>query len=405
MTEKIFRFRWLIIVVMVLAFVPKTVQAEPTVTPETPNLVNGYYQIENEKHLYWFANEVNSGNTSICAVLTQNIAVNTGGVLKEDGSLISTNPTEDLIQWTPIGNSSHNYSGTFDGQGNTISGLYCDGENDYVGLFGYIEKKSQNISKIQNVGVIDSYIKGNGYVGGVCGQNFGGIIENCYNTGTVCGNLYIGGVCGYNIGKATIKNCYNAGFVSGTEVGGVCGRNGYGCIIEKCYNTGVVSGTNEHSVNVGGVCGDNYYGTITNSYNTGQVSGIGNIAVNIGGVCGYKSYGTIRNCYNMGEIVYSENNDNVGGVCGVAIYGTMANCYYLKDENKSQYPGIGNPYSGTEDITEGKSADEFANGSVAWLLNGSMAEGTEENPLAWYQKLGNDGNKYPVLLPKDENTV
>ncbi len=369
MKQKILRFGWLIIVVMVLAFAPKTVQAQPTVTPEKPSSGDGSesnpYQIASKENLYWFANEVNSGNVSICAELTTHIKVN-DNVLNEDGSLKSPIPTEELIQWIPIGNKNNKFQGTFDGHGNTISGLYCYGENDYVGLFGCIYDY-KNIPAIRNVGVIDSYIKGNDFVGGVCGQNFGGIIENCYNTGKVSGNWYIGGVCGYNM-KHTIKNCYNAGFVSGTEVGGVCGRNGYGCIIDNCYNTGVVSGTN-NNVYVGGVCGENYYGTITNSYNTGQVSGFGINGAYIGGVCG-ESGGIVTNCYNIGEIGYDENNANVGGVCGYKFGGTITNCYYLNDENKSQYPGIGKPSSDEKGITEGKSADEFANGSVAWLLNG-----------------------------------
>ena len=366
MTEKIFRFRWLIIVVMVLAFVSKTVQAQPTVTPETPNLVNGYYQIENEKHLYWFAEQVNNGNVRICAVLTADITVNTN-VLDADGNLNSGNT--DFYEWTPIGDSSHHYFGTFDGKGHTISGLYFNGENKInVGLFGVLDASGI----IRNVGVIDSYIKGNNNVGGVCGENFGGIIENCYNTGTVSGNSYIGGVCGHNIGN--IKNCYNAGFVSGTEVGGVCGDNVFFCIIENCYNTGQVSGIENNSVNIGGVCGE--------------------------------SGGIVTNCYNMGEIGYDENNANVGGVCGYKFGGTITNCYYLNDENDSP-KGIGDSSSdATENKIEGKSLTEFANGSVAWLLNGNSLENnntTGESDWNWYQALGTD--KGPVLKKTGNNTV
>lgn len=93
----------------------------------------------------------------------------------------------------------YSYSGTFDGQGHTVSGLFFNNTSvQYVGLFGV------NSGTIQNVGVVDSYLNGYSSVGGVCGHNKYGSITNCYNTGTVSGSWYAGGVCGNNFG--TIKN-------------------------------------------------------------------------------------------------------------------------------------------------------------------------------------------------------
>ncbi|MGN1458313.1 MAG: GLUG motif-containing protein, partial [Acutalibacteraceae bacterium] len=189
------------------------------ITATTPNKDgNGVYQIGTEAELYGFAQLVNNGNTSAKAVLTADIVVNTG-VLKADGTLNSGTFTD----WTPIGNSySNQYTGTFDGQGHTISGLYFNNTiKGYVGLFGHLGSGGE----IKNVGVIDSYFSGYNYVGGVCGSNYGSTITGCYNTGTVSGKSQsVGGVCGSNDG--TITGCYNTGTVSGRgSVGGVCGWN------------------------------------------------------------------------------------------------------------------------------------------------------------------------------------
>ena len=176
---------------------------------------DNYYQITNESNLRWFAEAVNGGNSAINARLTANIKVN-DKVFNDDGSLIS-----DPKTWTPIGVSySKAFKGTFDGAGYTISGLYCDMTDrtdiEYVGLFGRI-----NGGTVTNLGVLDSYFAGNSLVGGVCGKNDGGTIEECYNTGKVTGTSSVGGVCGNN-NKGTLEKCYNTGKVTGTSsVGGV----------------------------------------------------------------------------------------------------------------------------------------------------------------------------------------
>ena len=169
----------------------------------------------------------------------------------------------DFIEWKPIGTyDSYDavYTGTFDGQGHTISGLYFNHPDaSYVGLFGYIGANG----KISNVGVSDSYfqfrMKGGG---GVCGKNDkDGVLQNCSNSSTVIGknqNSRTGGVCGDNSG--TVRDCKNTGSVSGENfVGGVCGIN-LGTI-KSCYNTGSVHGTD---IYVGGVCGNSYRVTNTN---------------------------------------------------------------------------------------------------------------------------------------------
>ena len=292
-------------------------------------------------------------NLSANAILTANIIVNTG-VLDANKNLVSKS---DLTEWKPIGDRWSSYTGTFDGQGYTISGLYFNNPtSSYVGLFGSIGANG----KISNVGVLDSYFQFSELGGGVCGVNHG-TVRDCKNTGSVRGLAAIGGVCGLNEKGGIIENSFNEGTVSGTgdnvqQVGGVCGYNNG--TIKSCYNTASVSGQNS----VGGVCGNGCGVTTTNCFNGGFVSGQSHVS----GVCGY-----------------DHNYD-----------GTLTNCYYLSDTAKG---GInGKDVSGK---AEGKSIEQFKSGEVAYLLNGSTSEGE----LAWYQKLGTDA--YPVLTATKGNTV
>ena len=359
------------------------------------------YEIRNAGQLYWFAGLVNgtlSGvtqNTSANAVLTADIVVNKN-VLKSDGTVNEGT----FKEWTPIATSASPYTGIFEGQNHTISGLYFKQENtEEVGFFGY------NRGKISNVGILDSYFCGFSQVGGVCGYNsstitncynkgvvdgtadrassFGGvcgcnlgILTNCYNTGIVKGQLFVGGVSGNN-GKM-ITNCYNTGIVKGHEwVGGVSGENS-GTII-NCNNEGKVSGTEYY---VGGVSGENKK-TITNCYNTGIVSG----QSYVGGVNGYNINGTIINCNATGEV--NGTGSYVGGVIGMNLSnGTITNCYY----DSTIYTGaaIGDD-KGTTTKAEGKTTDEFKTGEVAYLLQESQTD-TE---IIWGQTIGTD--TYPTL--------
>ena len=343
------------------------------------------YEIAVASDLDEFATKVNAGETTACAVLTADITL-TGG------------------DWTPIGKENACiYNGTFDGQGHTISGLQCSiSSGDVAGLFGYIGEGGT----IKNVGLEDSKItcsstEGSVCAGGVCGWNTG-TIQNCYNTGEVNGaststfnRVYAGGVCGRNYG--TIENCYNTGEVSGTatdyfgdvNAGGVCGTNENSATIKNCYNTGEVSGEATGSdgwAYVGGVCGYNYYGTIQNCYNTGEVSGTGTSSygyVYAGGVCG-RNTGTIQNCYNTGKVSSTSEYGFVyaGGVCGYNRGDTTQNCYWLAGTADC---GIGNLPGDTN--AQSKTADEFASGEAAWLLN----EPQTEKP--W----GQGSNNMPVL--------
>ena len=209
-----------------------------------------FYLISTADELRLFASMVNGGQTNISAKLTADILLN--DISNWENWNETTAPANT---WTPIGNSWDNqFTGTLDGDGHSVSGIYINSEADYYqGLVGYLGGGGT----LQNLGVKASYIKGGKRVGGVCGMN-SGPVTNCYNTGNVTGNSQVGGVCGYKQGPVT--NCYNTGSVTGSDyVGGVCGL--IDGTVTNCYNTGSVTGSKQ----VGGVCGQNY-GTVTNCY-------------------------------------------------------------------------------------------------------------------------------------------
>ena len=225
---------------------------------EPPKEVNGYYQITNQWQLYWFAKWVNGvspvttePHPGANAILVYDITLNSN-VLNENGEL-NTGASANFTPWTLIGTNTKPFTGTFDGNNKTISGLYINVTADYVGLFGCVG----NGGTVKNVTLADSYVSGKSYVGGICGQNKCGTLQNCHNNGKVSGAWYVGGVCGSNTRPlssdppSTKQECYNTGKVSGKDyVGGVCGQNNR-ATVEKSYNTNTVSGGGR----VGGVCG------------------------------------------------------------------------------------------------------------------------------------------------------
>ena len=355
--------------------------------------VDGVYQIYTADDLKEFAVIVNGTDSTPAdsdanAKLMNDIDLNPDMKIGEDGEVANG---DDLDPWTPIGTSNSNlYSGTFDGDGHTISGLYIDSSANYQGLFGYLITDGINTGTVQNLSVSGS-VSGNNYVGGVVGYNDGGRVENCHNIGSVSGDRYVGGVVGDN--RGTVENCHNIGEVSGDRVGGVVGDNNGGTV-ENCYNTGKVTGTYDY---VGGVVGRNFGGTVENCYNTGKVSGPdssnsstsdvgGVVGRNVGNVEGWNR-GTVENCYNTGtvtgtydyvggvvgynysggSVTNSYNTGEVSGkisVGGVVGYnhsgGSVTDCYFLKtNELNNGLNGIGGDSSaaGAESLT----ADQFKN--------------------------------------------
>ena len=375
---KINQFKWLAATLMLVAamVMPSTAWAQSSITPSKPSgegTEASPYQISSAAELYWFAGLVN-GDARVCdydaennqsgtqqnkaawAKLTADIVVNSNlqSSLTFDNETGAVTNGTNFNAWTPIGNNSNQYTGTFDGANHTISGLYFNSATDKVGLFGYISNGT-----IKNVGVVDSYLWGRIHVGGVCGYNDQGTMENCYNKGTVSGvGNHVGGVCGDN--RGTMENCYNTGAVRGDKKGS------------------------------GGVCGNNQ-GTVTNCYNIGAVCGYYDIGA-AGGVCGLND-GTIANCYSAGAF-----SGNGGGVCGLN-YDKINNCYYDFDKfaGKGVYDHL---LDGKSEKVEEKTSEQFKSGEVAYLLSlGCKIGETTYDGSTWGQNLSDGGGEYPVFNP------
>ncbi|AFJ03007.1 Large exoproteins involved in heme utilization or adhesion [Methylophaga frappieri] len=253
-------------------------------------------------------------------------------LLDTDFALANNIDASGTVNWhngagfVPVGDTSTNFTGSFDGLGNEISSLTINrGTMNYVGLFG----RAGSGSTIKNIGVTNANIKGYRYVGTLAGQNYS-TISNSYATGTVTGTQdRVGGLVGENY--STISNSYATGTVSGANtVGGLVGYNdGISSTISNSYATGTVSGTGY----IGGLVGENTFdGTINNSYATGTVSG----ANTVGGLAGYNDGSSISNSYATGEV---SGSDQVGGVVGID-EGTIENSFW-NTQTSGQANGVG----------------------------------------------------------------
>ena len=267
---------------------------------------SGAYLIGSPDELMWFDKHAQMTDS---AVLTADITIN------EDVNAEATG----LYKWTPIGwykdySSSAKYTGTFDGDGHTISGLYVSMTgsgytSNYVGLFGY----AGTDSKISNLTITDSKIEASGSyrgnnVGAIAGNAYD--IENCHVTDsvTVTGSNYVGGVAGSVDNSITASS--NAGTVTATanRAGGVTGRvqSNKTTAMTECYNSGSVKGASL----VGGLVGDLYNGgTISDCYNTGNVTATTGVA---GGLTGNFRSGVIKNAYTS----IMPSAANAGSVAG-----------------------------------------------------------------------------------------
>ena len=340
---------------LIMVLLPAAVYAmDGTGTEDNP------YQISSADDLEEFRDIVNgengkTRNSSACAILKDNIVLN----------------CNENNQWTPIGSESNRYTGTFDGNGHTISGIYINTSENYQGLFGYIGESGT----VKNLGIEKSRIQGGNNVGGIAGYSIGSI-EDCYNTGSVSGGNNVGGIAGTADGA---KDCHNEGTVSGSGeyIGGILGRGSISGNAVRCYNTGSVIGSGEGPV--AGIAGGQVLGGL-NCYNAGAISG--NAA---SGIAGGSRMGVV-NCYNIGK------------VDGRAISGShemteSENNYYLKGSATLEID---------EDAekAEEKTFEEFASGEVAYLF---MEKGNSDAVKAeWGQRIGDD---FPIITDDEDLRV
>ena len=256
------------------------------------------YRISTAAHLKQFCDAVNNGEYGAHAVLENNIDL--GGEA-----------------WTPIGSNENNaYTGTFDGGGHTVSGLYVRLEfvgAKEAGLFGHTKNATIRNLTVSGSVSIDT-LNASDSAGGIVGMAEGGTIENCGNLCTVRGST-AGGIAGETV-NVTVSGCYNGGRISsGYDAAGIVGYFGGGSgKIYDCYNVGTV-----HSqLTAGGI------------------------------IIGAAGIGVAYNCYNTATVTS-------GYAYGISYKVDAKNCFLLKDATADS--------KATE-----KSAEEFADGTVLGLL-------------------------------------
>ena len=202
--------------------------------------------------------------------------------------------------WTPIGTDYDNsYKGTFDGGGHTITGLTFTTNDEYAGLFGWLNRAGtvKNVV-MEGVQITSNQIYG-GSIGGVVGSGWG-TIENCSVSGSVSGTVYVGGVVGVQIG-GSITGCSSSATVKGTvDVGGVAGQTNSSATLTACYATGnvIIEMALKKNIAGGGLVGMNAGSSLLACYATGNVTSTGSSTgyVHIGGFLG-NNYTTVTACY------------------------------------------------------------------------------------------------------------
>ncbi len=278
------------------------------------------YLIQSAEDLAFMAKMVNSGNAAY------------GSAVYRLTACIDLS----IHTWIPIGTYDDPFSGTFDGGGNTVSGLMIGLAGspfaaECAGLFGFIDATAILAdSTVATAAVYGTDPALN--IGGLVGYNAGGLIENCYFTGNVAGydeTAYVGGLAGCNEGSIT--SCFSAGNVSGGNVaciGGLVGCN-YGYILNSDAKCAVNGGAASYT---GGFVGNNYSGVVFNCYAAGDVTGgsaTADLASYTGGFAGY-SYFSILNCYATGNVTGGDavpgHKSLVGGFIGKN-YGDVINCF------------------------------------------------------------------------------
>lgn len=276
------------------------------------------YLISNAAQLAYLAYMVNSGTTysGTYFLMTADIALNPG-TFASNGTYTPAG-SENAVEWTPIGTDEATYyfSGSFNGGGHTVSGIYINktGTNlsdENQGLFGVLQGGT-----IQNVGIINSYIRGYRYAGGITGRNINSTIQNCYNSALVTAAQGAGGIVGIG-NSGTVTKCFNIGSITGTgstslQMGGIVGQNAL--TIAYCYNAGSITGYES----VGGIAGSNAYGgSVQYSFNSGSISGDPAGSAYFGSIAGRDLPTTVSSCFYDKQMCASFGIGNTADTVGV----------------------------------------------------------------------------------------
>lgn len=348
--------------------------------------------ISNAEELKIFHDIVNGENNrqqnlAACATLTADIVLN-DGTFDEDGNYTpGPSGADKPTEWTFIGKQySDAYSGTFDGAGHTIQGLYCNSNSRAPGLFGYIDGAT-----IQGVRVTGYFNANNAEQAGcIAALAKSSRITGCVSTASINGHHSFqsstGGIVGIVDSSTQVSDCINYGTVKctpsnyyATFAGGIVGCLADYSTVTNCSNfgtiIGLVNGSSTQPIYVGGIVGTARLESISDCYNAGAVrineQSSSSSTQGAGGIAGYAGNDAqypihISNCYNVGSVTAANANAMLGGIVGRSRYDSVGitNCYYLTGTAGQVY---GNGTATVTNTTE-KSAFDFANGGVLALL-------------------------------------
>lgn len=287
----------------------------------------GVYLISSPDELMWFDKNAKMTDS---AKLLADITIN------EDVS--GSDATSQKYKWTPIGTDSSKYTGTFDGNGHTISGLYINSTAANTGMFGRIGSSAV----VKNLTLADSVIRSTkNYTGAITGYiDDAASVTNCHtkNSVQVSAAVYTGGITGYQDDTSTLTRCSNAAEVTGANnVGGISGYNWSksSASLTDSYNRGSVSGSNL----VGGICAQIYIGgTVSDVYNLGTVQATGTAGTpTAGGITGVFRWGTIKSAYNAGIVKATAKGGVAGRLEASSSSRTVQNVFY-----SNEYEAVGN---------------------------------------------------------------
>jgi hypothetical protein len=302
-----------LLLVSVLMFFAGTIFAQTSTPPSAGTGSSGNpYQIATLNNLYWVTQT--SGSWGSYFVQTADIDASTSSGWASGAG------------FSPIGNSTTNFTGSYDGQAHTITGLYINVSTNDIGLFGYA-----SAATIKNVELESVNITGALYVGGLIGNQNGGNAASCFSSGSVTGtgngNQDIGGLIGSQNG-GTATSCYSTGSVTGEgNVGGLIGIEGNLSVDSSCYSIASVTGTGSASESIGGLIGDQANSTAKECYSSGPVTENSSGSFYIGGLIGLQSAGSAAtNCYETGNVA-GNGATGIGGLIGHQTNANATNCY------------------------------------------------------------------------------
>ncbi len=311
---------YLILLLIVIAVTTNIAQTN-RVVPSGSGTEADPYQISSLANLSWLAQNTSAWNKYF--IQTANIDASETATWDDaddngDGDLF--NDATDITAtgnnegWISLGTETKFFAGVYDGAGYKIDGLTINRPStSYVGFIGNLRPDFGSHPEVKELGLTNLNILADAYIGGLAGQNLGGIISKCYTTGIISSTSdvgYVAGFVGFNNSKGSvITQCYSEvnvdynGNSNEAYIAGFVGRNRtngeYGAVINECYSTGEIN--------------------ITTTGTRGR----------IGGFAGQQAYASIYNCYSTGKVIYVGTGNQVGGFMGRSYSDTLVNCYSI----------------------------------------------------------------------------